>query len=48
MSVHDESIPRSAQHSTKLGHGKRIGVLTDCGDQQDVEKYKLWGNVENR
>lgn len=29
MSVHDESVPGSTQHSAQLGDGKSIGVLTD-------------------
>lgn len=31
MSVHNEPVPGSTQHSTQLGHGKSIGVLTHCG-----------------
>ena len=31
MSVHNEPVPGSTQHSTQLCHGKSIGVLTHCG-----------------
>lgn len=46
VSIHDEPVPGSAQHSTHLGHGKRIGVLTHWGGKetkQGEEEKKTWG-----